>query len=383
MKITLFILLLNFSGVVYGQTTITVDAAKVLRTLSGDENGINLDYLMDGNYLSPSTPTAQSLKNIKVKLLRYPGGEKSDNYLFSAAPDTSSSPRVALLDTCFWPSNDSKFVDTNSPERSCKPVVLDFDEYIEMCNNVGASPLVVVAYDAAYNSRTCDGKPTKQQLLTNAVEWVRYANIKKGYGVKYWMIGNESWNNPSYNGRVTAGRYADDLEDFAVAMKAVDPSIKIIANGKSGWWQTILQSGAVSKIDFLGLSEYPVFNYSRGYDYYLQNDVNLTDEVDQAIADIDTYAAAAHKSRIKVIATEYNSNDWGDAWSPVHNLGHALVNFQIFGDLVVKPQLEAACMWNTRWVENARNPQSIYDAFDSEGNLNATALAIDAWGSNL
>ena len=67
-------------------------------------------------------------------------------------------------------------------------------------------------------------------MLTNAVEWVRYANIKKKYGVKYWMIGNESWNNSEYNGSVSPAKYADDLEDFARAMKAVDSSIKIIAN---------------------------------------------------------------------------------------------------------------------------------------------------------
>ena len=368
---TLLLLLSTFA--VRGQTKVTIDAANVLRTLSGKENGINLDYLMDGSYLSPNISTTQSLKDIKVKLLRYPGGEKSDNYLFSAAPYTSASPRMALRDTCFWPSNDFKFVDTNTAERLCRPEVLDFDEYIAMCKDVGASPLVVVAYDAAYNTRVCDGKPTKAQLLTNAVEWVRYSNVKKGYDVKYWMIGNESWNNPKYNGRVSPEKYADDLEDFATAMKAVDPSIKIIANGKSGWWQTILQSSAVSKIDFLGLSEYPVLNYTGGYDYYQQNDVDLTHEVDLAIADIDTYAAVPHKSRIKVIATEYNSIDWGNAWPSVNNLGHALINFQMFGDLVVKPKLEAACMWNTRWVENAIHPQALYDAFDNDGNKNEIA----------
>jgi hypothetical protein len=55
----------------------------------------------------------------------------------------------------------------------------------------------------------------------------------------------------------------------------------------------------------------------------------------------------------------------------------------MFGDLVVKPQLEAACMWNTRWVENIIHHQGLYDAFDSNGSQNATALALEAWGSNL
>jgi alpha-N-arabinofuranosidase len=367
----------------FGQATITVDAGNVIKTLSGKENGINLDYLMDGSFLSPAISTTQSLKNVKATFLRYPGGEKSDNYLFSAAPFISSSPRMALLDTCFWPSNDARFIDTLTSERICKSVVLDFDEFMSVCNSVHATPLVVVAYDAMYNTKPCNGKPTKAQLLTNAVEWVRYANIKKNYGVKYWMIGNESWNNPEYNGRVTPDKYASDLKDFAAAMKAVDPSIKIIANGRAEWWQTLLTGSAVSFIDYLGLSEYPVLNYTGGYNYYQANEVNLTSEVDHAIDDINQFAPEPHRSRIKVIATEYNSIDWNNSWPGINNLGHALVNFQLFGDMIIKPKLEAAFMWNTRWVENAVVSQSIFDAFDNQGNMNANAFVMNVWGSNL
>jgi alpha-L-arabinofuranosidase len=382
MKILIsFLLLLSVHA--YSQTSITVDAGKVLRPLSGHENGINLDYLMDGSYLNPAISPTQSLKNNNVTLLRYPGGEKSDNYLFSKAPYTSASPRMALNDTCFWPTNDYKFVDTNSADKVCWPTALDFDEYITVCNNTGAVPLIVVAYDAAYNTKACVGKPSKAELLTNAVEWVRYANIKKGWKVKYWMIGNESWHNPEYNGRVTPAKYADDLADFASAMKAVDPSIKIIANGRSDWWQTILQSSAVSQIDFLAMSEYPVLDYVGGYEYYRKNDVNLTDEIDNAINDINTYAPVAHRDRIKVIASEYSSIDWNGKWPSDNNLGHALANFQMFGDLVIKPKLETACMWNTRWVENAITPFNLYDAFDSNGNMNAVATPVNVWGTSL
>ena len=197
------------------------------------------------------------------------------------------------------------------------------------------------------------------------------------------MVGNESWNNPEYNGKVSASKYADDLEDFARAMKAVDPSIKIIANGRSDWWETILKSTAVSQIDFLGFSEYPVMNYTGGYEFYRTNNVNLISEVETAIESISTHAAAPHKSRIKVIATEYNSIDWGNAWASANNVGHSLVNFQMFGDMVIKPKLEAACMWNTRWVENLQVPQSLYDALDADGNVNANGIAMNVWGDNL
>ena len=68
---------------------------------------------------------------------------------------------------------------------------------------------------------------------------------------------------PNYNGKVTPAKYADDLEDFATAMKAVDPTIKIIANGKSGWWQTILQSNCRIADRFSRIQRIPGFELYR------------------------------------------------------------------------------------------------------------------------
>lgn len=62
-----------------------------------------------------------------------------------------------------------------------------------------------------------------------AAENVRYANIVKGYGARFWEVGNE----PDIYGR-RAGEpefspewYAERFRVYAQAMKAVDPSIKI------------------------------------------------------------------------------------------------------------------------------------------------------------
>jgi hypothetical protein len=62
-----------------------------------------------------------------------------------------------------------------------------------------------------------------------AAGWVRYVNIEKQYGVKYWSIGNE----PSlYEADTSLGDQAMDAvtaakrwREFAQAMKAVDPTI--------------------------------------------------------------------------------------------------------------------------------------------------------------
>jgi hypothetical protein len=310
--------------------------------------------------------------------------KKSDNYLWSAAPWTAAAPRMSLKDPAyFWPTSDTRFVDVASSEKLCLPTVLDFDELMTMCANTGASPLIVVAYDAMYNTTAGTGKPTKAELITNAVEWVRYANITKGFGIKYWMIGNESWNSPTYNGTATPAQYAADLVNFASAMKAVDPTIKIIANGKSDWWQTLLQSSAAQYIDVLGFSNYPTWNYTGGYEYYRTNNVNLTSEADAAITALNNYGTTADRARIKVMPTEYNSIDWSGTWTSENNLGHALCNFQMFGDLVIKPKVESLCMWNTRWMDNITSDQHLYDAVDENSNLNAAGTALKVWGNGL
>jgi hypothetical protein len=230
--ITLFLAFLNLScksqkegpdPTIPQKSIITVDVQREIKVLHGNEVGINLNYLMDDAYLSGMTyhSTVNSLKETGVKILRYPGGEKSDNYFFSTPPYDKAKPVAAY---CNWPATESRFFNN---DLTAKSLVLDFDEYMTVCQQLEATPLVVVTYDAMYSTSTCGTKPTRNELLKNAMEWVRYANIKNSYNVKLWMIGNESWNDPGYNGKVTPQQYAQDIAQFADSMRKVDPSIKI------------------------------------------------------------------------------------------------------------------------------------------------------------
>ncbi len=371
---------------------ISVDVSDIIRTIPANAVGINMNYLMDGTYINSSTQsaTANTLKNMGIKFLRYPGGEKADNYLWAKSPYSHSAPVMTLTGSCQWPSGDSRFV--NSDYTTAKSVVLDFDEFVTIYKQVGAEPMIVCAYDAAYYSQSvgspianpCGTKPTLATLVTNAKEWVKYANVTKGYKIKYWCIGNESWNLCDYNGCVSASQYATDIVTFASAMKTVDPTIKIIVNGRgTSWWQTLLQSNAANYIDYLGVSCYPIYNYTGGYETYRTTSPNLLSEAQTAVNAINTYASASDKSRIKVISTEFNSIDFGNGWNNANDVGHSLVAFEIMGQHLKNPQIEAALLWNTRWVTNTTSAQSIYDALDKNSNMNANGLALSIWGNNL
>ena len=177
--------------------------------------------------------------------------------------------------------------------------VLDFDEYMEMCREIGAEPLICVAADE-YMVDYPEGCTWagRDELIEHAVEWVRYANIKKGYGVKYWMIGNESWHRQNINS--TAEIYARDVVDFSRAMKAVDPTIRIVPNGNSvEFWEKVITI-AGDHMDHLCFSNYPVYEYKAGYLTYRDTLQDLMRAVNRASEAIEKYATEEQKERLTV-----------------------------------------------------------------------------------
>jgi hypothetical protein len=373
----------SFAWPLMAQHLIWVDAGNILNDVSGRPIGINMNYLMDGTYLSANSDIKAALKEMNVKFLRYPGGEKSDNYLWSTAPWTKAAPVVARPGSADWPSKDVRFTRANF--LTLKSNVLDFDEFMALSRSIGAEPILVVAYDCMYKHSAAVSRlaPTKEKLLKSAEEWVRYANIKKKYGVKYWMIGNESYKNCDYNGCATAAQYRDDIIEFSRRMKKVDPDIKIIANGEDArWWATVL-SEASAHIDYLGLSNYPVWNYTSGYDYYRTNNPDFMEVINTASDAINALASPEDRERIKIMVTEFNAIDWSAGWENKNDLGHALFCFEMLGQHLNNPLVVSSNFWNTRWVTNATANYQVSDALNKNGKLNANGKILALWGNYL
>ncbi len=87
---------------------------------------------------------------------------------------------------------------------------LQIDQFIALAQRMGAVPNICV--------RLRGGTPEKAAAL------VRYANVEKGYGVRYWSIGNEPSLYPDYD----VERYNAEWRATAEAMQAVDPDILLI-----------------------------------------------------------------------------------------------------------------------------------------------------------
>ncbi|MBE3085978.1 MAG: hypothetical protein IMZ64_07155 [Bacteroidetes bacterium] len=358
--------------------SIMVYPDSVLNDVSNHPVGINVDYFMDDDkYLKPSRRTADALKAMEVRYLRYPGGNKSDLYLFSVPPYEKSQPTLAR--TGKGAVGYDRVVKDN---REYKFDVLDFDEFIQMCREINAEPLVVVAADE-YLVNYPEGctRTNREGLIKNAVEWVRYANIKKGYNVKYWMIGNECWHDNNENS--SAEIYAKDVVDFSIAMKAIDPSIYIIPNGNSVEFFKDVLTIAAGHIDYLCLSNYPVLNYTAGYVSYRDTLKDLMGPVKRALTAIDKYATKEDKGKLKLLVVEYGPFDWAYKWPMINDMGHNLCNFEMTGEQLKVPEIEFSCFWNTRWIDNDSIENSVFDALDKNGNFNANGLGLMIWGNYL
>lgn len=336
--------------------TLTVNADQVLRRGADKFVGLDLNYIRDAdvNRKAGAQPLNTALKDMGVRWLRYPGGEKSNFVLWSESPYTKPAP-VSLR----WYAN----VAGNR---------MDFDAYIAHCRTVGAEPYLVVGYST--KART--GR-TKAQWLENAVSWVRYTNITRKYGVKYWEIGNENWNNSTGS----ASDLAKIVVEFSQAMKAVDPSIQIGASGNGdGWWSNFLPTASPA-LDFVTLSLYNCWQW-KGYDHFVQNPHEDTiKDAETALKAADAYAAPADRGQLKVVVAETNSKDYSEnGWPGANTLGHALVSFDTLGRLMTQPRIQAAMVWTSRWMDDSEAERSQWYALGPANELLPTGRAIALWG---
>jgi alpha-L-arabinofuranosidase len=241
---------------------------------------------------------ARLLREAGCPLLRFPGGGVADNWNWKT--QTLDRPDR-------WPFR-------------AGPDTTDTDEFMKFCRAVGAEPIFVCNF-----AKTISG-PGIDEAVRNAVEWLTYCNKTKDYGVKYWEIGNETYLGGEYSCTV-ASEYADGLIRFSRAMKAVDSTIEIGANGPHPaaapgkldtvpWWPTVLEK-AIDDIDFIILH-----TYLRAPDYeaYLYGDKHFAYDA----LTVREYIGKHYPERadMAIALTEWNVNRRSNL---DNSLGHAIV----------------------------------------------------------
>ncbi|GAA4610140.1 cellulose binding domain-containing protein [Actinoplanes octamycinicus] len=258
---------------------VDVDARAGLATVGDAALGVN-HAIWDAQLGAPAV--ADRLKDAGVQMVRYPGGSYADIYHW----ETHTAPGGYV-----------------APDT-------DFDTFMAGARRTGAQPMIIANYGTG--------------TAAEAAGWVRYANVTKGYGAKYWTIGNENYGNGHYGANWEADDHADkspkeyaaNVVAYAEAMKAVDPTIKIgavltmpgnwpdgiVAAGDSGTWNQEVLTRAGAAIDFVDVHWYPGGSTPAET---LGKSAQIQDAIYLLRKQINQYAGAG-ASRIGISMTETN-----------------------------------------------------------------------------
>jgi alpha-N-arabinofuranosidase len=377
-----------------GTANINLHKPHELSPLRREILGINLNYLVDGEMLAPivGQSLAEGLQELGVRNLRYPGGNKSDSFLWSVPPYSEPNPRLAVQGEWDWPAMEKRFWNRETQRFTID--ILDPDEVLTLNARLGTDLIVVVPYDEAYANPTevtgrHEAGPSVEWLIKSAVAWARYSRAR-GQLPRYWEIGNESY----FHEGITIEQYTKDFIRFAKALHAVDRRIRVGANGPDSgdklgygdsyaatgkkWWPTLLKR-ASKHIDYLSLHDYPCYGW-KGYEAYEKETPDVLTQLANVRETVDKNAAKKDRERIELLVTETNSADWleRDGWPHKGNIGHALVLFDMLGQYLQYEDVRVVQIWNTRWVDY-KEKDELWDALTDDNSVSVIGQAMELW----
>ncbi|HET9371367.1 MAG TPA: alpha-L-arabinofuranosidase C-terminal domain-containing protein, partial [Vicinamibacterales bacterium] len=246
----------------------------------------------------------QAVKDLGITILRWPGGNfaSSYNWFDGIGPKDRRPARLDLA----WNDLESNRFGT--------------DEFLRYSERVGAEPYICINLGLG--------------TIDDARFWVEYTNSKQRthwaderrrngreapWSVKYWALGNEI-DGPWQMGHKNAEDYAKMALEAGKAMRAVDPTIKLIANGASNygadwvaWNRTVLQV-LRNQVDYIALHTY-INNSANDFERYLGT----------AQQNVDRYIATT-AAQIKEVQTGANPRPIYiayDEWNVWYRTGNA------------------------------------------------------------
>jgi alpha-N-arabinofuranosidase len=178
--------------------------------------------------------TLELVKQLAPPLVRWPGGNFVSGYDWK----DGIGPRDRR------PSRYEK------AWNDIEPNDFGLDEFMDFCREVATQPYICV--NAGLGSAE---QAAEEVEYANGTEDTRWGSRRarnghaEPYGVKVWGIGNEMYGDWQL-GNVGAGQYVLRHVAFAKAMRARDPSIRLIGVGAPGPWNDAL-IGAAPWMDWL------------------------------------------------------------------------------------------------------------------------------------
>ena len=334
---------------------IGVDCTKTVRTFATNPAGFCVGFVNDAD--APNrAPMGPLLKPMRIGSLRFPEGALSERYLFhdlrkGPPVEGQLQPRAIVLNK--WPEN----VQWLQPDGSFTPGSLDFDRFISLCQESGADPIVTVSVQGhKFRGSDCD----EETILRNAEEWVRYANVTRKLGVKYWEIGNEVDHKESTD-VITKKEYMDIYRKIATRMKAVDPTIRLgLGTGHGPEYTRAALQNFPELVDFVVVHKYAT--EINTYEQYLKSQTRFFNGTSGTLKAIDEAAPEGRSSSIELLVTEFSSFSFLKPLPPErkeNSIMNAMITFEM---LAQGASLDDRVRFLDFWV--TRNPWTKADNKD-------------------
>jgi len=245
-----------------------------------------------------------AVRGLRPPIIRWPGGCFASVYLWKDAVGPAHERRI-------YPAYMWEDQDINS---------LGTDEYLRLCDRVGAEPLLVIntgILDAGCGAPAQFRLASRADYLPYALEWMEYCNgdastpmgalraahgHPEPYGVVHWELDNETWG---------AGieAYIATVHEFAPALRAkaaeLGTPVKLIACGGSSYdmrWNRALIDACAPLIDFISIHHYEdPQNFSTGVDRY-----------EKLLVELAGHIAGSANPAMEIYNSEWNvqSTDW-------------------------------------------------------------------------
>ena len=289
-----------------------------LDVVSGEGYFDSISLMPADNYKGIRRDTLEALKDLNSPIYRWPGGNFVSGYdWYDGIGDKDTRPSRRNL---HYMGLESDFSSVEAMETSdminlnsygfyggIEPNDFGLDEFMAMCEYLGADALMMVnsglgtAQKAADQVEYCNGAATTFYGAKRAEN-----GHAEPYNIKYWGIGNEMFGSWQL-GHVNANEYAQRHNEFALAMKAVDGSIKLVASGEnSSSWDESLFSASAGNFDLIAEHGYPE---REDYDIFkhVKNMKNMLDgRVKNHRALLNKYPTAG---AVTIAFTEYSYAD--------------------------------------------------------------------------
>jgi len=346
---------------------LTVNAKYAYKTGIENPAGAVVCWLTDSDTERPRNRSMETaLSEMGAGALRFPYGALSNNYLWTKDPQNlvdGPQPCVAV------PNRAPASWDWAVDEQGFFKKDLGFDEYVALCRKIGAEPVVCVnIMSHVFNS---DDEITIDTLIYYAREWVRYANITRGYGIKYWQLGNEQDHHSDIYPQAA---FKSDYKKMAMAMLEVDPTIKT-GPGLLNRWNDEMLRYCPEYVEFITCHQYLWFggNEWEGYDAWKDYGKALISHITDNLA----YVRASSKPDLEIFVTETGITGGRYPDPQVFNLYKGLVLFEMQMEMIITSNVKNTFYWGTHTPWNGEDGDAPLATLFSNDSANQNHMQAD------